>query len=162
MHSEIDIFTTGGTIDKIYFDALSEFKIGEPIIEQILTQAQVAFSFTVTELLKKDSLDLTAEDRNLIKNAILNSSADKIIVTHGTDTMVLTGKELKTIPNKTIVLVGSLNPARFQASDAIFNIGCAVTAAQSMPPGVWLTMNGRIFPIDKVQKNRAQNRFESI
>lgn len=158
--SKIRIFTTGGTIDKVYFDAKSEFEIGEPLIGAILTEAQVDFEFEVVPLMRKDSLELDDADRKKIFDAVEAASESRVVITHGTDTMSVTAEALLGIKEKTIVLVGALNPARFRASDAIFNIGLAMGAAQAMSPGVYIAMNGRIFNAGHVKKNRAANRFE--
>jgi len=155
------IITTGGTIDKIYFDDMSDYQIGEPLIGQILKQLQVGFKFKVSALMRKDSLHVTDEDRLRIRAEIAASEASHVLITHGTDTMVKTALLLADIPAKTIVLTGALNPARFRDSDAIFNIGCAVGALQALQPGVWIAMNGCIWDPRKVQKNREKNRFES-
>lgn len=157
---KLQIFTTGGTIDKVYFDAKSEYEVGEPVVGRILHDVGVTFEFEITELLKKDSLELNDDDREQVRAAVEKCPSDHILITHGTDTMAETGKRLMDIPGKTIVLTGSLSPARFQNSDAVFNIGCAVAAVQSLPPGVYVTMSGRVFEADKVRKNREQNRFE--
>jgi L-asparaginase len=156
------IVTTGGTIDKIYFDDMSDYQIGEPLIGQILKQLQVGFKFKVKALMRKDSLHVTDEDRQTIRNEIAASDASHVLITHGTDSMVKTALVLADIPDKTMVLTGALNPARFRDSDAVFNIGCAVGALQALPPGAWIAMNGCIWDPRKVQKNRAKNRFESI
>ncbi|HEY5775072.1 MAG TPA: asparaginase domain-containing protein [Xanthomonadales bacterium] len=155
------IVTTGGTIDKIYFDDMSDYQIGEPMIGQILDQLQVGFEFEVKQLMRKDSLHVTDEDRLKIRAEIANSEASHVLITHGTDSMVKTALILADIPDKTIVLTGALNPARFRDSDAVFNIGCAVGALQALPPGVWIAMNGCIWDPQTVQKNRQKNRFES-
>lgn len=156
------IVTTGGTIDKIYFDDMSDYQIGEPLIGQILDQLQVGFEFEVKALLRKDSLHVTDEDRLHIRNEIASSEASHVLITHGTDSMVKTALVLADIPGKTMVLTGALNPARFRDSDAVFNIGCAVGALQSLPQGAWIAMNGCIWDPRTVQKNRTKNRFESI
>ena len=158
----ISIYTTGGTIDKVYFDAKSDYKIGEPQITEILRESNVTFSYDSKTLFSKDSLDITEEDRALITRSVSEDPSSRILITHGTDTMVDTAKALQPIPDKTIVLVGSLSPARFKNSDAVFNIGVAVSAVQLLDPGVYITMNGRIFDAAKVRKNRAENRFEPI
>ncbi|NBW94836.1 MAG: asparaginase [Bacteroidetes bacterium] len=158
---KLAILTTGGTIDKVYFDAKSDYKVGEPQIKGILERVGVTFPFDVTELFYKDSLEITDEDRANIVESVANCDADRVIVTHGTDTMVDTARALKE-RMKTVVLVGSLTPARFRETDAEFNIGVAVGAAQSLGPGVYLAMNGRIFDPESVRKNREENRFESI
>ena len=159
---QLRIFTTGGTIDKVYFDAKSEYEVGEPVIGRILHDAGVGFDFEVTEILKKDSLDINADDRARIRTAVAADPADRVLLTHGTDTMPETARALMGIEGKTIVLTGSLSPARFQNSDAVFDIGCAIGAVQSLPPGVYVAMNGRVFAADKVRKNREANRFEDM
>ena len=158
---ELLIVTTGGTIDKIYFDDKSDYQVGEPQIGRILEELGVAFRFSVIPIIRKDSLHITQEDRELIRAAISAQPAKHVLLTHGTDSMVETAKVLSTIADKTIVLTGALNPARFRGSDAEFNIGTAVGAVQSLPPGVYIAMNGRIWDPLKVRKNVAANRFEA-
>ena len=161
MISKLLIITTGGTIDKIYFDDKSDYQVGEPQISQILHLMHVAFDFEVSALMRKDSLHITDDDRRLIRAAISASDTAHILITHGTDTMVETAAELVGIEGKTIVLTGALNPARFRDSDAIFNIGCAVGAVQALPPGVYIAMNGKVWDPEHVRKNRRQNVFEA-
>lgn len=156
------IFTTGGTIDKIYFDAKSEYEVGAPQIDEILRDMNVQLPFVITPLMRKDSLEMTAADRGLIRGAVAEAAETRILITHGTDTMTGTARILADIPGKTIVLTGALNPARFRGSDAIFNIGGAMVAVQSLPPGTYIVMNGRIFDALKVRKNRDKKRFEDI
>ena len=160
MISKLLIITTGGTIDKIYFDDKSDYQVGEPQISQILHAMHVAFQFEVSALMRKDSLHITHDDRKLIRAAIVASNASHVLITHGTDTMVDTAQELQGLDGKTIVLTGALNPARFRDSDAIFNIGCAVGAVQCLPPGVYIAMNGKVWNPEHVRKNTSQNRFE--
>ncbi|MBS0216133.1 MAG: asparaginase [Proteobacteria bacterium] len=155
------IVTTGGTIDKIYFDAKSDYQVGDPQIGRILSALGVAFRFHVIPLLRKDSLFIDNSDRELMRATIAAQTERCVLVTHGTDSMVETAKVLRTIADKTIVLTGALNPARFEGSDAEFNIGCAVGAVQSLPPGVYIAMNGRIWDPAKVRKNVEANRFEA-
>ena len=155
------IVTTGGTIDKIYFDDMSDYQIGEPLIGQILDHMQVGFEFEVIALMRKDSLHVTEGDRIIIRDVIAASDATHVLITHGTDSMVKTALVLADIPAKTMVLTGALNPARFRDSDAIFNIGCAIGALQAVSPGAWIAMSGCIWDPGKVRKNRALNRFES-
>jgi len=162
MISKLLIITTGGTIDKIYFDDKSDYQVGEPQISQILHAMHVAFEFEVSALMRKDSLHITHDDRKLIRAAIAASGASHVLITHGTDTMVETAVELTGLEGKTIVLTGALNPARFRDSDAIFNIGCAVGAVQCLPPGVYIAMNGKVWDPEHVRKNRRQNRFEPL
>jgi L-asparaginase len=160
MQAPIAILSTGGTIDKVYFDAQSEYEVGEPQIANILRQVGARVEFTVEMLLRKDSLDLTDEDRTRIRVHAGQTQATRVLITHGTDGMVKTASALAGLEGKTIVLVGSLSPARFKDSDAEFNIGFALAAVQTLPFGVWIAMNGRVFPYDKVRKNRKLNRFE--
>jgi L-asparaginase len=159
---KLHIFTTGGTIDKIYFDAKSEYEVGEPQIGEILREMGVTFPFEITSLMRKDSLDMTSADREQIRDAVLKCPDKHILITHGTDSMTDTARALVNIPDKTIVLTGALNPARFRGSDAMFNIGGAVAAVQSLAPGVHIFMNGRVFNAQKVRKNREKNRFEDL
>jgi L-asparaginase len=160
MPMDIVFLTTGGTIDKVYFDAMSRFEVGETVVAKILREGGVTFEFEVVPLMRKDSLELTNADRDLVCAAVAARKESRVIVTHGTDTMVETAKALSTIGGKTIVLTGALSPARFQASDAVFNVGMAVAAAQTCAPGVWIAMSGQVFPYDQVRKNLGLNRFE--
>ena len=156
----IKIYTTGGTIDKIYFDRKSEYQVGDPQAGGVLEKANVVFEYKIESIIKKDSLDFTTEDRNLIRDTVKATSEDKIVITHGTDTMIETARILKGLEGKTIVLTGSMYPAQFRDSDAVFNIGSAITAVQILPPGVYIAMNGRIFNPQSVVKNAKLNRFE--
>jgi L-asparaginase len=158
----ITFITTGGTIDKVYFDAQSRFEVGETTLEHMLRQGEVAFDYAIVPLMRKDSLELDAADRAAIRAAIEASDDRRFVITHGTDTMVETALALEGIEDRVIVLTGALSPARFQQSDAPINIGLALGAAQTCPPGVYLAMNGRIFPPHGVRKNRERNRFERV
>jgi L-asparaginase len=158
----ITILTTGGTIDKVYFDAKSDYEVGEPLIGEILQEANVNFDFDVHTLFQKDSLDLTDADRFVIVETVRECTDRHIVITHGTDTMVDTARAIEEAnTGKTVVLVGALNPARFRSSDAIFNIGFAMAAVQALSPGVYIAMNGQVFSPDRVRKNRAANQFET-
>ena len=155
------IVTTGGTIDKIYFDDKSDYQVGAPQIGDILHALGVGFRFDVIPVLRKDSLHISSDDRDLIRRSIEAQPARHVLVTHGTDSMVETARVLGSIPDKVIVLTGALNPARFIGSDAVFNIGCAVAAVQTLKPGSYIAMNGRIWDPARVRKNVAANRFEA-
>lgn len=155
------VLTTGGTIDKIYFDALSDYQVGETVMAKLLDIARVKHPFRIEEVTRKDSLELTDEDRALIRDRVVRASEDHIVITHGTDTMTETAKFLADIPAKTIVLVGALAPARFGESDASFNLGMAFAAVQTAGPGVYITMSGSVFRADKVVKDRAKGAFVS-
>ena len=157
----IRFISTGGTIDKIYFDALSQFEVGESQVEHILKEALVQFDYGIEPLLQKDSLELDDADRRKIRDYIEADPSRFFVVTHGTDTMVDTAEALAGIGDKTIVLTGALSPARFRTTDAVFNVGMAVAAVQTAPPGVYIAMSGQVFEAGSVRKNRARNRFES-
>lgn len=158
----IEILTTGGTIDKIYFDAKSSFQIGESPIAELLMEANLTIEVKVSEVLRKDSLEMTDDDRMLIRQAAEKSDSQQLVITHGTDTMVQSGCALQGIAGKTIVLTGAMQPARFRATDALFNVSAALTAAQTLPPGVYIAMNGQIFDPQTTRKNVEENRFERI
>lgn len=157
----VRIFTTGGTIDKIYFDAASDFKVGEPQVCGLLQEAGVTGEYAVTSLLRKDSLELTAEDRELIRGAVLEEPWRHILITHGTDTMVETARHLGDAGGRTVVFTGAMQPARFRVSDAVFNVGFALGVLHCAEPGVYLAMNGQVFDPAHVHKNRAAHRFET-
>jgi L-asparaginase len=156
----IAVVTTGGTIDKVYFDDLSDFEVGKSMLGELLVQAQVSASVEVVELMRKDSLELTDEDRRLIRDTVATLEPHRVVITHGTDTMVDTARELAVITDKVIVLTGSFAPARFAKTDAIFNVGLAFGAVQTAQAGVYIAMNGRIFSAGRVFKNRQTMRFE--
>ena len=157
--TDLQIFTTGGTIDKVYFDALSEFQVGESPLDAILREANVGIEYALTSLMKKDSLELTDADRDTIFAAVSESKAKHILITHGTDTMALTAERLRPVNDKTIVLTGSMQPARLRSTDAIFNVGFAIATARQQKPGVYIAMNGQVFLAGDVKKDRAAGRF---
>lgn len=157
---KIHVLTTGGTIDKVYFDAKSEFEVGPPMIADLLKEAHVTAEVTIEPVLAKDSLELSDADRQLIRERVAASDADRILITHGTDTMTETAKALLGLAGKTIVLTGSMQPARFRNTDAVFNVGFALGVVQVLPPGVYLAINGRVFDAAHVRKNRERQRFE--
>ncbi len=158
----ITFMTTGGTIDKVYFDAQSRFEVGETTLEHMLRQGEVAFDYEIVSLMRKDSMELTAADRELIRGAIEARDSRRFVITHGTDTMVETALALEGLADRVVVLTGALSPARFQQSDAPINIGLAIAAAQTCSPGVYVAMNGRIFSPRGLRKNRERNRFELL
>ncbi len=162
MAGKLHIFSTGGTIDKVYFDALSEFQVGQSALSSILKEANVTGEIRLTELMRKDSLELTAADRDLIKDAVVTSDAPYILITHGTDTMTVTADALVGIANKTIVLTGSMQPASLRSTDAIFNVGFAIASAQTLTPGVYIAMNGHVFEAGHVRKDRTAGRFVAV
>ncbi|NCU12677.1 MAG: asparaginase [Sphingomonadaceae bacterium] len=163
MTQPILVLTTGGTIDKNYFDALSEYQIVDSGIPALLKEARVARPFRVVELMRKDSLELTEADRSLIASAAREAPENRIVVTHGTDTMTDTARVLSAeVPGKTIVLTGALSPARFAETDAPFNLGMAFATAQVAAPGVYIAMSGEVFDGLKVKKDRAAGKFVAV
>ena len=158
----LEILTTGGTIDKVYFDKKSNYEVGDPFVEELLHKMNVNISFNVKSLMRIDSLDMTDIHREVILKYIINSKANNFLITHGTDSIVETAIYLKKITDKTIVLTGSLKPAIFIDNDAIFNVGSALTSAQILNNGVYIVITGQVFKPDNVRKNLEKNVFETI
>ena len=159
---KIKIFSVGGTIDKVYFDQLSNYQVGGPSIRDILENLPLNLEYEIVSLIRKDSLDMTDEDRELVYHAVAQDPARRILITHGTDTMVETAKRLLDIQGKVIVFTGAMEPAGFKNSDAVFNVGCAIGAIQQVDEGIYIAMNGRIYHPNQVRKNRDAGRFEEI
>ena len=157
---KIKIYATGGSIDKIYSTQKSTFVIAEPQIASILDEANITFEWEICSILKKDSLELTDADRQVIVDQIRRDPHRHIVLTHGTDTMVETAEALSSIPDKVIVLTGAMQPAGSKRTDAPFNVGGAVIAVQTLPEGVHLVMNGQVFDPSKARKNLALDRFQ--
>lgn len=153
------VLTTGGTIDKQYFDALSQYQITDSIVSKLLETARVTLPFEILELTRKDSLELDDSDRERIAATVREAPQRRIVITHGTDTMTRSAAALAGVAGKTIVFVGALAPARFAESDAAFNLGMAFATAQVASPGVYIAMNGTVFPADKVVKDRERGAF---
>ena len=153
------VLTTGGTIDKQYFDALSRYQIADTTVARLLAIARVTHPHKIEEVLRKDSLDLTDEDRAQIVERVRTTGYSRIVITHGTDTMTRTARALSAIRGKTVVLTGALAPARFSESDAAFNLGMAFAAAQTAAPGVYIAINGSVFRGGEVRKDRRRGRF---
>jgi len=158
----IKIFTTGGSLDKGYSARESAFTVQEPQIGKVLQEANVGCSCHVEPLFKKDSLEITEEDRELVVQRVRDEPLPRVVVTHGTDTMIQTGLALLGIPAKTIVLTGSMQPAAFRQTDAHFNIGFAMAAVQTLSPGVYIAMNGLVFDPRRTRKNMDLDRFEAF
>lgn len=152
---KIMFLQTGGTIDKDYPRKTKgyAFEIDEPAVARILEKANPNFEFEVLTVLRKDSLEITEEDREKIFQACKDADGDRIIVTHGTDTMIETARKLSAIEDKTIILTGALLPERFSNSEAMFNIGAAVGALSAVQNGVYVAMNGRIYPWDRCRRD---------
>ena len=158
----IKIITTGGTFDKVYFDANSEFHIGDPMVTALLEEANASIDYELESILRKDSLEIDDGDRQKIRDSVEATVADRIMIIHGTDSMVKTAKALYDIPGKTIVIFGAMQPARMRYSDAMFNLGVATAAVQLLPAGVYLAMNGRILDPRTTQKNLKRGKFETV
>jgi len=153
---KIKVFTAGGAIDKMYSEVKGtlNFSFGKQAIKELGEEkVKLNFDYDVERLLAKDSLEMTDEDRELIKKACEGAIADKILITHGTDTMIETARLLSTIPNKAIILTGASQPYRFRESDAEFNIGVAIGALNILENGVYIAMNGRVYEWDKCVKS---------
>ena len=151
---------TGGTIDKDYPKTKKgyAFEIAEPAVKRVLEKANPVFEFEIKTVLKKDSLDITTADREKIMLACKESKIEKIIITHGTDTMIETAKKLSKLTDKTIIITGAMRPERFANSDAAFNLGVAIGAIQTLKEGVYITMHGQVYAWNKVKRS-AQGQF---
>jgi L-asparaginase len=159
---QIKIFTTGGSIDKVYSTQSSQFEVGSSQVWPILDEANLNLEYEIEALLAKDSLEITDADREMIAGRVRQEACRHILITHGTDTMINTALVLTDIPGKVIVLTGAMQPAAFKRSDATFNLGFALAALQTLPDGVYIAMNGRVFEPLKVRKNPQLDRFEEI
>ena len=160
---DIKIFTTGGSIDKIYFTQASDFVVGEPRVKDTLVEANVNIQCEIESLFAKDSLEITNEDRALIVDKVRDETCPRIVITHGTDTMIQTGLALihaSVGKTRTIVLTGAMQPAAFKHTDSDFNLGGAIVSVQLLPPGVYIVMNGKVFDPQQAWKNIELNRFE--
>ena len=156
----IHFLATGGTIDKEYRTqrGTRDFTIGPPAVERILDTVapDPTFEYTVETVLRKDSLDADADDRAHIAAACRAAPGERVVITHGTDTMVETAATLD--GEKTVVLTGAATPQRMVGSDAAFNVGMAIGAVQSLESGVYIAMSGGVYPHDAVEK-RADGQF---
>ncbi len=159
----IQIFITGGTFDKEYDELNGSLYFKETHLYEMLQLGRSKLDLSITTLMMKDSLEFTEEDRKQIAEACINTSSDKIFITHGTDTMTITARYLSQhCNNKTIVLTGAMVPYKFGSSDGLFNLGSALAFVQVLPKGVYIAMNGKIFEANKVQKNKEKGEFEAI
>src|SRR5215211_7171585 len=158
----IRIFITGGTFDKEYNELTGQLYFNDSHLPEMLDLGRNLAAVELRTLMMVDSLEMTDDDRGLIVEHCLKSPEDKIIITHGTDTMPETAQYLsKHIKNKTIVLTGAMVPYKFGSSDGLFNLGSALAFVQTLPAGVYVAMNGKYFPADKVRKNKQRGIFES-
>jgi L-asparaginase len=158
---KIKLFVTGGTIDKQYNELTGKLDEESTATSKMLKQSRLRVAVDIEQLMLVDSLDMTENQRHQILDACRKTEAKRIVITHGTDTMVQTAELLgQSIQDKTVVLVGAMIPYEFGGSDALFNIGCAITAAQTLKAGVYITMNGNIFMWDNVVKNNELGEFQ--
>ena len=157
----IHIIVTGGTFDKEYNFISGELYFRETHLQELLEKGRSQLPVRISQLMLKDSLEMTHQDRELIVASCNASEEERIVITHGTDTMTDTAKFLaKEIANKTVVLTGAMIPIKFGSSDGLFNLGSALAFAQSLPHGIYVAMYGRYFQWDKVRKNRQSGIFE--
>jgi L-asparaginase len=154
----IHVITTGGTID-VEYSLQGEMVTGPPMVGTLLGRARTGLDVTFDSICRKDSRDLDDSDRDLIRHRVETSGAERILITHGTDSMTTTAARLKGIAGKVIVLTGAMQPARMTDSDAAFNVGLAIGSLQSLPPGVYIAMSGRIFPAGTAHKDRSLGLF---
>lgn len=163
MEKIIRIIVTGGTFDKEYNDITGELYFKSSHVQNMLELGRSRLDLTIRTLMMIDSCDMTEEDRYIIVKNCEKAPEKKIIVTHGTDTMVETAKMLaNSITNKTIILTGAMIPYTFGSSDGLFNLGSAIAFVQTLPTGIYIAMNGRYFKWDNVRKNKKIGEFEEI
>jgi len=159
----IQIFVTGGTFDKEYDERDGSLVFKDTHVHEVLRQGRNRHDVDVRTLMMMDSLEMTDVERELIVENCRRCRRDRIVVTHGTDSMELTARALgQAITNKTVVLTGAMVPYRFGSSDGLFNLGSALAFAQCLPHGVYVAMNGRCFSWERVRKNRATGEFEEL
>jgi L-asparaginase len=157
----IRLYVTGGTFDKEYNELNGELYFKDTHVRQVLQQGRCNLDIELRTLMMIDSTEMNATDRELIRKQCAESDTDRIVITHGTDTMAETARFLgASVSGKTIVLVGAMVPLTFGSSDGLFNLGSALAFVQTLPPGVYVAMNGRYFPCDRVRKNRGTGLFE--
>jgi L-asparaginase len=163
MHQSIQVFVTGGTFDKEYNELNGNLYFKDTHLHEMLSLGRSNLNLTIESLMMKDSLDFVDADRALIASACNATEAERILITHGTDTMTITALFLqKNCPGKTIVLTGAMIPYKFGSSDGLFNLGSALAFTQVLPAGVYIAMNGKYFDADKVRKNKEKGEFEAI
>ncbi len=159
----IRIFITGGTFDKEYNELTGELFFKDSHVPQMLKLGRCRVPVEIRTLMLIDSSHMTDEDREIIAQNCIKAKESKLVITHGTDTMVETARFLAhKIKDRTIVLTGAMIPYTFGSSDGMFNLGCAIAFAQTLPPGVYIAINGRYFHPDNVRKNKKTGEFEEI
>lgn len=159
----IKIFITGGTFDKEYDEINGRLYFNDTHLPEILELGRCGLDVSIRTLMMIDSLEMTDQDRELIVNACQKCEEKSIVITHGTDTMEVTARAVgEAITDKTIVLTGAMIPYKFGSSDGLFNLGTALAFVQSLPPGVYVAMNGKYFTWDNVRKNKSKGSFEEV
>jgi len=159
----IRLFVTGGTFDKEYDEIGGTLDFADTHLPEMLELGRCRLEVRIRTLMMVDSLEMTDADRELVARNCRDAPEPHVVITHGTDTMVQTAEVLAdTVTGKTLVLTGAMIPFAFGSSDGLFNLGGALTAVQALPEGVWVTMNGRVFPWDNVRKNRSTGVFEPV
>ncbi|MCH8010331.1 MAG: asparaginase [Candidatus Marinimicrobia bacterium] len=159
----IRIFVTGGTFDKEYDEIKGELYFKDTHMKEMLELGRSRLDVDIRTLMMIDSQEMTDEDRNLIMENCKYAEEDQIVITHGTDTMVDTARVIAHVQlEKTVILMGAMIPYKFGSSDGLFNLGSALAFVQVLPHGVYIAMNGRYFPYDRVRKNPNTGRFEEI
>jgi L-asparaginase len=157
----IKIFVTGGTFDKEYNELNGELFFKETHLHEMLKLGRCRLEFDIKTLMMIDSLDMSDSDREIILENCISADENKIVITHGTDTMVKTARVIaSSVKNKTIVLTGAMIPYKFGSSDGLFNLGSALAFVQTLPHGVYIVMNGKYFNWDNVRKDRQTGVFE--
>jgi L-asparaginase len=159
----IRILVTGGTFDKEYNERTGQLYFKDTHIAEMLRLGRSRLDVIIRTVMMVDSLEMTDGDRALIVQNCIKADEDRIVITHGTDTMTETAAEIsKAVPNKTVVLTGAMIPYAFGSSDGLFNLGSALSFVQALPPGVYIAMNGKCFPWNRARKNRERGEFEEI
>lgn len=159
----IRLLVTGGTFDKEYNERTGQLFFKDTHVGEMLRLGRSRVDITIRTVMMIDSLDMTDADRALIVRQCLEAPEDRIVITHGTDTMTDTAAAVAAaVTGKTVVLTGAMVPYAFGSSDGLFNLGSAISFAQVLPPGVYLAMNGKCFPWNRVRKNRERAEFEEI
>jgi L-asparaginase len=162
MTPQIQIFVTGGTFDKEYNELDGRLFFKNTHVPELLEMGRARLDISIKKLMLIDSLDMKDDDRAVILDEVRKTPSHRIVITHGTDTMVETARALSVLKDKTIVLTGAMIPIKFGSSDGLFNMGSALAFAQTLSSGVYIAMNGRYFPWDAVRKNRDLGLFEEI
>ena len=159
----IRILITGGTFDKEYNEHTGQLFFKDTHIAEMLRLGRSRVKVTIRTVMMIDSLEMTEADRALIVQNCLQYHEDRIVITHGTDTMAETAAAVaRAVSGKTVVLTGAMIPYAFGSSDGLFNLGSALSFVQVLPPGIYIAMNGKCFPWDRARKNRERGEFEEI